>query len=117
MAGDQQPRRTVHTGRSPAHRAAAGSPPIGVRCEEHVVQATWGIYQRIVAACREPDQTTRGKQMMRRVIASVAGGVSAALIQIRRLGRMLKQRSVDVLASFDRHGTSYGPTEVLHAMG
>ena len=40
-------------------------------------------------------------------------GVPAALVELRRLGRTLTQRAVDVLASFERPGTSNGPTEAL----
>ena len=119
------------------HRGRAGDPLYGVRralhtgaafltekqkarleavfaVDEHVeVEATWGIYQRIVAAYREPDKT-RGKLMMQAVIESVASGVPAALTEIRRLGRTLKQRAVDILAFFDRPGTSNGPTEAIN---
>ena len=85
--------------------------------EEHVeVEATWGIYQRIVAAYREPDKN-KAKQLMREVIDSVSSSVPAALIEIRRLGRTLKQRAVDVLAFFDRPGTSNGPTEAICESG
>ncbi|TQM98149.1 transposase [Microbacterium lacticum] len=46
--------------------------------EEHVeVEATWGIYQRIVAAYREPDKK-KAKEMMRSVIDSVSIGVPAS---------------------------------------
>ena len=106
------------------HRGRAGDPLYGVRralhtgaafltekqkarleavfaVDEHVeVEATWGIYQRIVAAYREPDKT-RGKLMMQAVIESVASGVPAALTEIRRLGRTFKQRAVDILAFFE----------------
>lgn len=79
--------------------------------EEHLeVEATWGIYQRIVAANRHPDKK-KGKELMKAVIDSVTTGVPAALIEIRRLGQTLKQRATDVLAFFDRPGTSNGPTE------
>ena len=82
--------------------------------EEHVeVEATWGIYQRIVAAYREPDKV-KGKQMMQAVIDALRSGVPAALVEIRRLGRTLKQRAADVLAFFDRPGTSNGPTEAIN---
>jgi transposase len=81
---------------------------------EHVeVEATCGIYQRIVAAYREPDKT-KGKTMMQAVITSVTSGVPAALVEIRRLGRTLKQRAKDVLAFFDRPSTSNGPTEAIN---
>ena len=82
--------------------------------DEHVeVEATWGIYQRIVAAYREPDKI-KAKAMMKAVIDSVTSGVPAALIEIRRLGRTLKQRAADILAFFDRPGTSNGPTEAIN---
>jgi transposase len=81
--------------------------------EEHVeVEATWGIYQRIVAAYREPDKN-KAKEMMRAAIDSVSNGVPTMLTEVRRLGRTLKQRAVDILAIFDRPGTSNGPTEAI----
>lgn len=80
--------------------------------DDHVeVKANWGIYQRIAAAYREPDKN-KGKQLMQTVINS--SGVPAALIEIRRLGRTLKQRDADVLAYFDRPGTSNEPTEAAN---
>ncbi len=82
--------------------------------EEHVeVEATWGVYQRIVASYREPDKSN-GKQLMQAVIDAVSSGVPAALTEVRRLGRTLKQRAADILAFFDRPGTSNGPTEAIN---
>ena len=115
-AGDPlyQARRTLHTGASLLTEKQAGRLEAVFAIEEHVeVEATWGIYQRIVAAYREPDKN-KGKQMMRAVIDAVSSGVPAALVEIRRLGRTLKQRAVDVLAFFDRPGTSNGPTEAIN---
>jgi len=37
-----------------------------------------------------------------------------ALKEVRRLGRTLKRRAADVLAYFDRPGTSNGPTEAIN---
>ena len=51
---------------------------------------------------------------MQAVIDAVTTGVPAALVEIRRLGRTLKQRATDVLAFFDRPGTSNGPTEAIN---
>lgn len=42
---------------------------------------------------------------------SLSAGVPAALVELRTLGRTLMKRAVDVLAYFDRPGTSNGPTE------
>lgn len=82
--------------------------------DEHVeVEATWGIYQRMIAAYREPDRT-RGRTAMTAVIKAVSAGVPAALTELRRLGRTLNQRAGDILAYFDRPGTSNGPTEAVN---
>ena len=67
----------------------------------------------MIAAYREPDKKL-GKQMMQAVIDAVSTGVPAALVEIRKLGRTLKQRAADVLAFFDRPGTSNGPTEAIN---
>lgn len=45
--------------------------------------------------------------------ARVTIGVPAALTEIRRLGRTLKQRAADILAFFDRPGTSNTLTEAI----
>ena len=82
--------------------------------EQHVeVEATWGIYQRMIAAYREPDKKL-GKQAMQAVIDAVATGVPARLVELRKLGRTLKKRAADILAFFDRPGTSNGPTEAIN---
>ena len=48
----------------------------------------------------------RGKELMTALIEAVSDGVPTALTELRRLGRTLKQRAGDVLAYFDRPGTS-----------
>ena len=82
--------------------------------EQHVeVEATWGIYQRMVTAYREPDRKL-GKFLMQSVIDSLTTSVPTLLVELRRLGRTLKQRAADILAFFDRPGTSNGPTEAIN---
>jgi transposase len=82
--------------------------------DAHVeVEATWGIYQRMIAAYREPDPT-RGRQLMEALIDTVSSGVPGALKEVISLGRTLKKRAADVLAYFDRPGTSNGPTEAIN---
>jgi transposase len=82
--------------------------------DEHVqVQATWGIYQRMIAAYREPDRR-RGRQLMTTLINALSRGVPAALTELITLGRTLNKRAADVLAYFDRPGTSNGPTEAIN---
>ena len=51
---------------------------------------------------------------MAAVIDSLSTGVPKALKELARLGRTLKKRSADVLAYFDRPGTSNGPTEAIN---
>jgi len=76
--------------------------------DEHVeVEATWAIYQRMIATYREPDRT-KGRQLMTRLIASISHDVPAALSEVITLGRTLKNRAADVLAYFDRPHTSNG---------
>jgi len=84
------------------------------KLDEHVeVEATWGIYQRMITAYREPDRT-RARELMEKLIESLNVGVPAALTELITLGRTLKKRAVDVLAYFDRPGTSNGPTEAIN---
>lgn len=107
-------RRTLHTGAGFLTEKQQARLEAVFQVEEHVeVEATWGIYQRIVAAYRQPDKT-KGKQEMQAVIDAITTGVPAALAEIRSLGRTLKQRAADVLAFFDRPGTSNGPTEAIN---
>ena len=74
--------------------------------EDHLqVEATWGVYQAMVAAYRDPDRTS-GKTKMRKLIDTLSAAVPAALIEVRTLGRTLKH--------FDRPGTSNGPTEAIN---
>ena len=119
------------------HRGRSGDPLYGIRrvlltganlltkkqtsrleavlaAEEHTqVDVTWWVYQRIVAAYRDPDRT-RGRDRLKSVIASLSAGVPTALKELTTLGRTLKRRAADVLAYFDRPGTSNGPTEAIN---
>jgi transposase len=82
--------------------------------EAHVeVEATWGIYQRIVAAYRNRDRAA-AKTELSTIIATLSAAVPTALTELITLGRTLKRRAVDVLAYFDRPGTSNGPTEAIN---
>ena len=77
------------------------------------VQATWGIYQRIVAAYRHSDRRA-GKVELTKIIDAIARNVPALLTELVTLGRTLKRRAADILAYFDRPGTSNGPTEAIN---
>ena len=50
---------------------------------------------------------------MVKLIESISSGVPKALVEVTKLGRTLKKRADDVLAYFDRPGTSNGPTEAI----
>lgn len=107
-------RRTLHTGAALLTDKQKDRLAGLFADDRHVeLEATWGIYQRMVTAYREPDRA-KGRLLMEKLIASVSDGVPAALVEITRLGRTLKQRAADVLAYFDRPGTSNGPTEAIN---
>jgi len=57
--------------------------------EEHVeVEATWGIYQRIVAAYRNPDRAA-AKTKLAPIIKTIGAGIPAPLTALITLGRTL----------------------------
>jgi transposase len=115
-AGDAlyRARRTLHTGAGFLTDRQRDRLTALFAVEEHVeVEATWGIYQRMIAAYRDPDRA-RAREAMTALIDCLREGVPAALTELRRLGRTLNQRAGDVLAYFDRPGTSNGPTEALN---
>ena len=107
-------RRTLHTGTSlltdkQQHRLDALFAD-----DQHLeVEVTWAAYQRMITAYREPDPV-RGRDLMQQLITSLSSGVPAALAELGTLGRTLKQRAADILAYFDRPGTSNGPTEAIN---
>ena len=107
-------RRALHTGRPMLTDRQRARIDAVFAIEEHTaVEVTWAVYQRIVAAYRNPDRPA-GKHELRSVIDSLRTGVPVALIELRRLGRTLGHRSPDILAYFDRPGTSNGPTEAIN---
>lgn len=107
-------RRTLHTGADLLTDKQAARLRALFAGDDHVaVEVTWGIYQRMIEAYRHPDPVT-GRDLMIRLIASVSTGVPDGLEEIQKLGRTLKQRAADVLAYFDRPGTSNGPTEAIN---
>ena len=60
------------------------------------------------------DDRSAGRRDLAALIASLRTGVPAALVELRRLGRTLNPRAHDILAYFDRPGTSNGPTEAIN---
>ena len=54
------------------------------------VETTWGVYQAMIGAYRDPSRTS-GKAKMQHLIDTLASGVPAALTEVRTLGRTLKK--------------------------
>ena len=107
-------RRTLHTGADLLTDKQKNRLTALFAGDDHVeVEATWGIYQRMIAAYRHEDRR-HGRELMVTLIDSISTGVPPALIEIITLGRTLAKRATDVLAYFDRPGTSNGPTEALN---
>lgn len=71
------------------------------------------MYQRAVTAHRHADRAA-AKGDFASLIESLRAGIPAALVELRRLGRTLNTPAHDVLANFDRPGTSNGPTEAIN---
>lgn len=107
-------RRMLHTGASLLTERHCRRLDLLFADDRHVeVEATWGIYQRMITAYREPDRNV-GKTKMAALIKSISVGVPKVLVEVAQLGRTLKKRAADVLAYFDRPGTSNGPTEAIN---
>jgi transposase len=107
-------RRTLHTGADLLTDKQHQRLEDLFAAEKHVeAEATWGVYQRMITAYRQPDRS-RGRALMRQLIDSIANSVPAALSEVITLGRTLTKRAADVLAYFDRPGTSNGPTEAIN---
>ena len=107
-------RRTLHTGADLLTDKQTTRLTALFADDAHVeVEATWGIYQRMIAAYRHEDRH-QGRELMVRLIDSISSNVPKVLVEITTLGRTLKKRAADVLAYFDRPGTSNGPTEAIN---
>jgi transposase len=82
--------------------------------DDHVqVEATWAVYQRMIAAYRHPDRR-HARASMGQLIDAVSHDAPEGLSEVATHGRTLKKRAADVLAHFDRPGTSNGPTEAIN---
>jgi len=107
-------RRTLHTGADLLTDKQRQRLRTLFESDVHVeVEATWGTYQLMITAYREPDRA-RGHDLMSTLIESLSAGVPSALTELITLGRTLTTRAVDVLAYFERPGTSNGPTEAIN---
>ena len=86
-------RRTLHTGSDLLTDKQRQRLTALFADDEHVeVEATWGIYQHMIAAYREPDRK-RGRELMQQLIGSIGHSVPTALREVITLGRTLKTAS------------------------
>jgi transposase len=107
-------RRTLHTGADLLTDKQKTRLSALFAVDAHMeVETTWAVYQRMITAYREPDRRT-GREIMTKLIKSIREGVPDTLNEVVTLGRTLNQRAADVLAYFDRPGTSNGPTEAIN---
>lgn len=82
-------RRTLHTGTDLLTDNQKDRLATLFASDAHVeAEATWGVYQRMIAAYREPDRS-KGRELMAKLIESVSQGVPSALSEIITLGRTL----------------------------
>ena len=115
-AGDRlyRARRTLHTGAGLLTDAQAECLEALFADERHAaVQASWGVYQRLIQAYRA-EEAGLGKYLMQRLIDSLKQAVPEGLEEIQTLARTLTERASDILAYFDRPRTSNGPTEAIN---
>ena len=115
-AGDRlyRARRTLHTGAGLLTDAQAERLEALFADDRHAaVQAAWGVYQRLIQAYRT-EEAGLGKYLMQRLIDSLRQAVPEGLEEIQTLARTLTERASDILAYFDRPGTSNGPTEAVN---
>lgn len=94
-AGDPlyRARRTLHTGEDLLTDKQKARIDALFADENHLqVQVTWAIYQRMIAAYRDPDRAA-GRTRIRSLIDSLTRGVPAVLVEIRQLGRTLNRRA------------------------
>ena len=106
-------RRTLHTGSGLLTEKQQTRLNALFANDAHVeVETTWGVYQAMIAAYRDPDRAA-GRAAFTDLIERL-GTAPTPLKELRKLGRTLTQRAADVLAYFDRPGTSNGPTEAIN---
>ena len=101
-AGDRlyRARRTLLTGAGLLTDAQVGRLETLFADDRHAaVQASWGVYQRLIQAYRA-EEAGLGKYLMQRLIDSLRQAVPDGLEEIQTLARTLISRSQNVLAYF-----------------
>jgi len=107
-------RRTLHTGAGLLTDAQAERLEALFADDRHAaVQASWGVYQRLIQAYRTDDPGL-GKHLMQQLIDSLKQTIPDGLEEIQTLAKTLTERASDILAYFDHPRTSNGPTEAIN---
>ena len=89
-------RRTLHTGAGLLTDTQAERLENLFADERHApVEASWGVYQRLIQAYRTEDPGL-GKHLMRRLISSPKAGRPRRAGQIATLAKTLSERSADI---------------------
>ncbi|BDH77682.1 hypothetical protein ATCC27039_18080 [Actinomyces naeslundii] len=102
-AGDRlyRARRTLHTGAGLLTDTQTERLEALFADDRHAaVQASWGVYQRLIQAYRA-EEAGLGKYLMQRLIDSLKQAIPNGLEEIQTLAKTLTSRSQDVLAYFD----------------
>ena len=111
-AGDRlyRARRTLHTGAGLLTDAQTERLETLFADDRHAaVQASWGVYQRLIQAYRT-DEAGLGKYLMQRLIDSLKQAVPEGLEEIQTLARTLTERASDTPGLLRPPRTSNGPT-------
>lgn len=107
-------RRTLHTGMGLLTDRQWDRVQALFNGDDHVeVEVTWCVYQDMIDAYRHSDRKA-GRGALEQLIASLRTGVPNGLVELKKLGRTLNARAADILAYFDKPGTSNGPTEAIN---
>lgn len=93
-------RRTLHTGADLLTPQQAARLQALFATDQHIeVEATWSVYQHMIAAHRHPDRT-QGRARMHKIIDSLARRVPTPLRELITLGRTLNNRATGIPAVF-----------------
>jgi transposase len=86
-------RRTLHTGADLLTDKQSDRLRALFVDDAHVeVEATWGVYQRMIVAYRHEDRQ-RGRECMEKLITDLSAGIPKVLTELTTLGRTLEKRA------------------------
>lgn len=77
------------------------------------IMKIWGIYQKMIQAYQDEDQS-KGKQIMTTLIDALTLEATRHIPELKTLRKTLKKRRTDILAYFNHPNSSNGPTEAIN---